>query len=187
MPAYVVLLRAINVGGRYYRMAALRDHLTESGPTEVETYIQSGNVRLRSTMRSPARVEAHVEAVLARHCGFDVPAVVLTPGELRQVHDDVARAPVPDAGAGEVRRFVAVFKPGQAPVGDVARRIAEWDAPGETAVVLGRAVHVAVAGTMHEARFFAAFKKPLAAGTVRNADVVGALAGRWGAADGPQR
>ena len=31
MPTYVALLRALNVGGRFYKMADLREHLSESG------------------------------------------------------------------------------------------------------------------------------------------------------------
>ncbi len=88
MPTYIALLRAVNVGGRYYKMADLRDHLTTSGLAEVETHIQTGNVRFRTPMRSAAKVERHVEEVLGEHCGFDVPSVILTPAELRGIHDD---------------------------------------------------------------------------------------------------
>ena len=52
MPTYIALLRAVNVGGRIYKMADLREHLTESGLEDVETHIQTGNVRFRSSMRS---------------------------------------------------------------------------------------------------------------------------------------
>ena len=65
MPTYIALLRALNVGGRYYKMTDLRAHLDDSGLEDVETYIQTGNVRFRTLMRSPAKVESHVEAVLA--------------------------------------------------------------------------------------------------------------------------
>jgi uncharacterized protein (DUF1697 family) len=178
VPTYIALLRAVNVGGRYYRMAALRDHLTESGLTEVETYIQTGNVRFRTRMRSAAKVEAHVEEVLGRHCGFDVPTIVLTPAELGAIHRDALRLAAP--GTGTPRRYVSFFKPGEAPGGEVARAIAEWDAPGESALVVGRAVHVCITGSMMDARFFAAFKKALAPGTNRDLKVVTALAERWG-------
>src|SRR4029077_8166446 len=83
MPTYIALLRALNVGGRYYKMADLRENLTDSGLEDVETYIQTGNVRFRSRMRSAAKVEKHVEEVLAEHCTFDVPAVIFAPSELR--------------------------------------------------------------------------------------------------------
>jgi len=45
MTRYVVLLRAINVGGRNkIPMAELRELLTKLGFSDVVTYIQSGNV-----------------------------------------------------------------------------------------------------------------------------------------------
>ena len=181
MPTYIALLRALNVGGRYYTMAALRDHLAESGLTEVETYIQTGNVRFRSRMRSAARVEGHVEEVLARHCGFEVPAIVLTPAELGSIHRDAQRLRPPATAGGTPRRYVTFFKPGEAPTGEVAQQITDWDAPGETAMVAGRAVHVCITGSMTDARFFGAFKKTLAPGTNRDLKVVTTLAERWGA------
>jgi uncharacterized protein (DUF1697 family) len=188
MPTYIALLRAVNVGGRFYKMADLRGHLTESGLEDVETYIQSGNVRFRTPMRSAAKVEGHVEEVLGRHCGFDVPSVILTPRELREVYDDARRLtallPLSDTGAegGAVvgRRYVTFFKAGQAPVGDVAKRIEDWDASGERAFVRGRAVHIWLDHPMHESTFFTALKKPLAPGTNRDLKVVSALAERWG-------
>jgi uncharacterized protein (DUF1697 family) len=182
VPTYIALLRAVNVGGRVYKMADLRRDLTESGLDDVETYIQTGNVRLRSAMRSPAKVEKHLEDVLGAHGGFEVPSIVFTPAELRSVRQDAETLPVPAfAEHREVRRYVSFFKAGAAPAGDVARAIGEWDAPGEAASVVGRAVHVWIDGPMHEAKFFNAFKKPLAPGTARDLKVVRALDERWGA------
>jgi hypothetical protein len=76
---------------------------------------------------------------------------------------------------------VTFFKVGHAPTGDVARSIEAWDAPGESAFVRGRAVHIWLDRTMHEAKFFGAFSKALAPGTNRDLKVVTALAERWGA------
>jgi uncharacterized protein (DUF1697 family) len=184
MPTYVALLRAVNVGGRFYKMADLRDHLTESGLQDVETHIQSGNVRFRSAMRSATKVEAHCERVLGEHCGFDVPTIVFSPAQLREVYDD-AQALTPSFPRAEgQRRYVTFFKAGHAPTGDVAARIEGWDAPGESAFVRGRAVHVWLDHAMHEATFFGAFKKALAPGTNRDLKVVATLAERWGAPAG---
>jgi uncharacterized protein (DUF1697 family) len=182
MPTYIALLRALNVGGRFYKMADLRDNLTDSGLEAVETYIQTGNVRFRSTMRSPAKVERHVEEVLNEHCKFEVPAVIFTPTELRQVYDDAQGITRPSFGKGEgQRRYVTFFKVGHAPTGDVAKQIADWDEPGESAVVIGRATHIWLNRTTQEAKFFGAFKKALAPGTNRDLKVVTALNERWGA------
>ena len=55
MPSYVAFLRAVNVGGRFVKMAELRAALEDAGFTDVETHIQSGNVFVRSRRRSTAR------------------------------------------------------------------------------------------------------------------------------------
>jgi len=180
VPTYIALLRAVNVGGRSYRMADLREHLTESGLSDVETYIQSGNVRFRTPMRSPAKVERHCEEVLSRHSGFEVPAVLLTAAELTAIHADALRLVEGQPGVEGARCYVSFFKEGAAPTGDEARRIEAWDAPGEVARVAGRAVHVWLDHRMSDAGFFPAFRRPLAAGTVRDLTVVRALVERWG-------
>jgi uncharacterized protein (DUF1697 family) len=181
MPTYIALLRAVNVGGRFYKMADLRKHLSESGLQDVETHIQSGNVRFRSTMRTADKVEQHVETVLGEHCGFDVPSIILTPAELRSAHRDALAMTPPDgADDAQVRRYVSFFKAGDVPSGDVARQIEEWHEPGERAAVLGRAVHIWIAGPMHDAPFFKTFKKALAPGTNRDLKVVAALDDKWG-------
>jgi uncharacterized protein (DUF1697 family) len=180
MPTYIALLRAVNVGGRVYKMADLRSHLAASGLAEVETYIQTGNVRFASRMRAPARVERHVESALREGCGFDVPAVILAPAELRQVYDDALALPVPfESSDGKQRRYVTFFKQGEQPGPDAAEAIAAWDRPGESAVAMGRAVHVWLDHPTVEAEFFGAFKKVLAPGTNRDLKVVTTLAARW--------
>lgn len=186
MPTYIALLRAINVGGRVYKMADLRAHLSASGLEEVETYIQTGNVRFRTAMRSAARVAGHLESVLRAGCGFDVPSIVLSPGELRQVYDDATALPAP-FGSPEPghRRYVTFFKPGEAPDPEAAQAIAAWERPGESAVAIGRAVHVWLDHPTADAEFFGAFKKVLAPGTNRDLRVVTTLAQRWAQAPAP--
>jgi uncharacterized protein (DUF1697 family) len=181
MPTYIALLRAVNVGGRIYKMADLREHLGASGLGDVETYIQTGNVRFTTTMRSDAKVEKHLEDVLGEHAGFAVPAIVLRPAELRQVYDDALALPSPFGDAEGQRRYVNFFKAGEVPDADTAKQMEAWDEPGEAATVIGRAVHIWLNRPMHEAKFFGAFKKPLAPGTSRDLKVVTTLAEKWGA------
>ena len=181
MPTYVALLRALNVGGRFFKMADLRSCLEAAGLEDVETYIQTGNVRFRTAMRSPAKVERYVADTLAEGCGFGVPAIMLRPAELRAAYDDAGRLAVPSFGdADGQRRYVIFFKPGDVPGADAAAEIAAWSHDGESATVVGRAVHVWLAHPSHEAKLFGAFKKVLAAGTSRDLKVVTTLAERWG-------
>ena len=181
MPTYIALLRALNVGGRYYKMADLRDHLTDSGLTDVQTHIQTGNVRFGSRMRSDAKVEKHVEDVLGEHCGFDVPAIVFRPEELTEVYDDAIALPSPSFGKSDrQRRYVTFFKAGETPDAETAKAISAWDVPGESAVVVGRAVHIWLNHPTQDAKFYGAFKKALAPGTNRDLRVVTTLREKWG-------
>jgi hypothetical protein len=124
-----------------------------------------------------------VESVLRDGCGFDVPAVILTPAELRQVYDDAMALPAPFGSSdGKRRRYVTFFREGQQPGPEAAEAIAAWNRPGESAVAISRAVHVWLDRPTMEAEFFGAFKKVLAPGTNRDLKVVTTLAQRWGPA-----
>lgn len=71
MSAYVVLMRGINVGGKNkIPMAELRLRLEALGFEGVATYIQSGNVILRSELE-PAAVTAKIEDMLPREFKLD--------------------------------------------------------------------------------------------------------------------
>lgn len=178
VPTFVAFLRAVNVGPRIYKMADLRACLERSGLAEVETYIQTGNIRFSTTMRSREKVESFVEQTLEAACGFDVPAIVLTPPELRKVYDDAASADPPLSG--EPRRYVMFLKDDPDPEGVAA--VDAWSHDGERAQVVGRAVHVWLTMPTHAARFSnARFEKILGVpGTLRDLKVVTTLAQRWG-------
>jgi len=76
---YVALLRGINVGGRAtIAMADLRDTCAAAGCEDVVTYIQSGNVVLRSRLGAE-RLRTVLEAAIADR--FNVrPAVMIRTG-----------------------------------------------------------------------------------------------------------
>ena len=157
-------------------------HLTESGLDEVETYIQTGNVRFRSAMRSPARVEPHVERVLGGHVGFDVPSVVLTPAGLREVYDDARRLEPPAfAGEGALRRYVTFFKPGDAPTGETPERSRPGTSRGSrppwsaARCTSGSRARPRTRGSSAPSR------RRSPRGTNRDLKVVTTLAERWGA------
>ena len=176
MPSYIAFLRAVNVGGRVVKMADLRGWLGESGLRDVETYIQTGNVRFSTSLRSMDRVTDHVEEVLAAESGFDVPAVVVTPAELRAVHDVALamRSPL----SGDPRRYVTFLK--AEPTAEVREAIESADFEGEAAKVVGRAVHVWLTVPAHKAKSYNTKVSKALVGTTRDLKVVATLAERWG-------
>ena len=90
MSDYAILLRGINVGGRNkIRMAELRSCLTGHGFTDVTTYIQSGNVILRSPLDAAA-LAAEIQTLLPRSFELDstlVKVLALNRSAYQQVVD----------------------------------------------------------------------------------------------------
>lgn len=178
MPRHIAFLRAVNVGKRQVRMAELRQWLTEEGFTDVDTYIQTGNVRVGTPARSPAKVARALEDLLLARCGFDVTCVMVTPTELTAVHDlALGLGLLPGNG---IRKYVTFLR--EDPPDDVVAEINGFETPGERALVVGRAVHWWIDKTSHEARLSnARLERSLGPGTTRDLKVVAALRDRWGA------
>lgn len=93
MGLYIALLRAINVGGTgKLAMARLGELCQAAGFEEVRSYIQSGNLVLKSSL-SEAKVKSALEELLAEELGKAHSAFVRTPQELKEV---LADSPYPE-------------------------------------------------------------------------------------------
>jgi uncharacterized protein (DUF1697 family) len=175
MTRYVALLRGVNVAGhRPVRMADLRALVESLGHADVATYLQSGNVVLRSTLRDPDEIAAGIGSAL----GGDVTVLVRTAVELASV---VAGNPFADADTGHLHvTFLAD--------GPVPARVAEVDgarfAP-DAFRLLGREVYVhAPDGYGRSKLGNAYFERVLGvAATTRNWRTVTALAELAGASE----
>lgn len=178
MPTHVVFLRAVNVRPRWIKMQALRESLLTSGFADVETYIQSGNLRLHTSMRSPEKVAAAVRSSIQREFGFDVPCIVRTPRELRDVAAcaDILESPLPDL---ESRRYVTFCA---APISvEAAASLNRWNEPGERVLAHDAQIHWWLSKPSHEAKLTNARVETLVGvATTRDLKVVRTLAERWG-------
>jgi uncharacterized protein (DUF1697 family) len=177
---YVAFLRAINLGkNRKFPMAELRALLASAGFEGVETYIQTGNVRLRSTKGAPRGLEERLEELFEADRGFAVPTIVLTVAELAQVYADAAGLTAPlDAPADGLRRYVTLLK--DVPDTAAAAEIEALSTDDEAARVRGRAVHLWMRQGYQNARLGnARVEKLLGVATTRDLKVVTALAQRW--------
>src|SRR4029077_151852 len=86
MPAYVALLRGVNVGGHNrVKMPALQSLCRELGYTDVVTYIQSGNVVFGSSARGAATVERTMVSGIEKEFGFKITVLVRTKDDLARV------------------------------------------------------------------------------------------------------
>ncbi|WP_299225775.1 DUF1697 domain-containing protein [uncultured Psychroserpens sp.] len=87
MNIFIVLLRGINVGGhKKVPMAELRELLIRTGFEGVRTYIQSGNIILRSS-ESKRNIEVKIQEAIKARFGFEVSAIAKTKNELLKVFD----------------------------------------------------------------------------------------------------
>ena len=86
MATYVALLRGINLGSRNrVSMPDLRELFLALGSEDVETYVQSGNVVLESSTRSPAKLTAAVEERIAGGLGLEVTVILRTKKQLAKL------------------------------------------------------------------------------------------------------
>jgi len=152
MATYIAFLRAMNVGGRFFKMADLRAGLSSKGFGDVESHIQSGNLRLNSSLRSAAKVELAVETALADICGFTVSTIVRTPAELGALtsYGKGREAPLEASEGGAVRRYVTFLKAD--PDDGFIARMNGWDIAGERAHVHGRELHLWLGHPSHESK-----------------------------------
>jgi len=103
VPLFIVLLRAVNIGGRgKLPMGDLKRLCEKAGFRNVRTNIASGNV-VTERDGSEAEAKAALEAELEAYAGKPVGMIVRTAAEMAKV---VALNPFPDRAAN---RTVAIF------------------------------------------------------------------------------
>ena len=175
MATHIAFLRAINLGAkRKFPKGDVRAAVERAGFTGVETYLNTGNVRFESSLRSRAKISAALEAAFLEAAGFEVPTVVLTPAELRAVVADAATLAEDRRG----QHFVSLLK--QVPSAEQAEAFERLGRDGEVARVLGGAAHLLVGESYHQARLTnATVERHLGVATNRNLTVLRTLADKW--------
>ena len=177
MPTHIGFLRAVNVGKRQYKTADLRAALEGAGYTDVETYIQTGNIKVTSPVRSTAKLETDLEALFLADRGFDVVTMVLSPEELTRVAaeaEEIAAARSPQHG-----QYLTFLKSEPSP--DAAAAVEALSADGESFLVRGRTVHLLYDVPYGTSKLAPLIEKTAGPGTNRSLKVVRTLADKWGA------
>lgn len=176
MPTYVAFLRAINLGAtRKFPKDAIRAAAEKAGFTDVETYINTGNVRVTTRMRSRARVEQALERAFLDDRGFEVPTIAFTPSEITAIAEEATEFARDHEGV----HYVSLLK--NEPTDELVAQIEAAGRGEESARVGGRAVHLLLGLNYHEARLGnAAVEKVLGVATNRNLKVIRTLAEKWG-------
>ena len=171
---WIVLLRAVNVGrANRIGMSDLRASLEALGYRDVRTYLQSGNAVFCADCQSSATLAAAIHDRLVADSCIDVGVIVLSASEF----DSIARGNplLAEESADESHMHVIVFEQPSDP--------ARFDSlslpsrPGERAVLLGRAIYLALPFGMGRTKLTGAyFERALGqAGTARNWRTVTAL------------
>ena len=167
MTVFVVLLRAVNLGGtNRIPMAELRAALGARGFEDVSTILASGNVLLRST--EPERVVAEeVGDTIEESFGVRVPVVVRSGGELASV---VGRNPFLTTGVDRDPATLHVAFLSEQPAAAAAATLDPDRSPPDAFAVDGREVYLSYPNGAGRSRLTLDYLERLlgVGGTVRN-------------------
>jgi uncharacterized protein (DUF1697 family) len=107
MKTWIVLFRGVNVVGKnMLPMRKLASLLEKTGCSDVKTYIQSGNVVLRSAIADAAPLIKRIRVTVAAGCGFE-PHVMLL--DLRELARAAAANPFATAAAANPKSVHLFF------------------------------------------------------------------------------
>jgi uncharacterized protein (DUF1697 family) len=177
VPTYVAFLRAINLGARRkFPKDAIKSATEAAGGTDVETYINTGNVRLTHSARSVARVRAALEEAYAVEAGFDVPTVVFTAPDLAALTARGEELHAEHTPSGQ--HYVTLYP--TAPGAAAVAAVHALEHAGETVVVDGRAAYVMLDGDIHTSRVMSSKElTALGQGTARTIKVLRTVTAKW--------
>ncbi|NJO92577.1 MAG: DUF1697 domain-containing protein [Chloroflexia bacterium] len=86
MNKYLALLRGVNVSGKnLIKMKDFQAILQENGFNNVITYIQSGNIIFESEITDNEKNADIISQLITNKFGFNVPVIVLTLAELKNL------------------------------------------------------------------------------------------------------
>ncbi len=142
---HVALIRGINVGAaKRVKMADLRAALEAAGYEDVQTYVQSGNVVMRS-----GNAQKQVAADVAKATGFDVDVMVRSANQIAAV---VGGNPYPEVEDG--KKLHVAFLEGDRP------ELPEEDFTPEAFTLRGDELYVWLPDGMQSSKLVKALAEP---------------------------
>lgn len=137
MTTYVALLRGINVSGKNpIRMSALQDSVSRLGFRDVQTYLQSGNIVLRTVPTDVAALAASIKTRITQEFGHEVPVLVLSAKDLALIARSNSLLPT-SCGDETLFHYTFLFHPVSAAAFQALKLPA---ADGERALLVGNAI-----------------------------------------------
>ena len=153
MPAFIALIRGINVGGKSMPMAALRDMLAGLGHGNAKTYIQSGNAVFTAAGKDGMKIARAIESAIAGKFGYEAAVIVRNLVEWRALlkANPYAQAKLKD---GE-RLFISFLE--ETPAKAMATKLEAIQDPKDEVKVRGREAFLLVRGSYGESNLSNAF------------------------------
>lgn len=182
MSIQVAFLRAINLGAkRKFGKADLRACLAQAGYTDIDTYLNTGNVRLRSAESlEDDEFAERLETLFAADRGFEVPTVVMGLAELAQIRADGQALAESFDDVGQ--HYVSLLK--HPPDPEAVAELEAMTIPGERVTIHGRGCHLLLArrDSYHNSKLGNAHVEPrLGVATNRTFRVISTLVDKWAA------
>lgn len=104
MKTRIILLRGVNVSGHHLiKMAELKEHLTSLEVENVMTYIQSGNIVLRT---ADVQIDRKIAQLIKDQYNYDI-AVYSYP--IEEWNEIIAKNPFPVGTKEEARKVCVIF------------------------------------------------------------------------------
>ncbi len=169
MTATVALLRAVNVGGRFVKMADLMALFADLGFAGARTYLQSGNVVFDAGKTDRVKVAAAIAAAIERRFGFRCEVILRGGRELARL---IAANPFGEMARSDPSHLVVMFLAGAPTADDRAVLKTAWAGP-ETWRLVGCDLFISYPAGIGKSKLKLKLKTPA---TGRNWNVVNALA-----------
>lgn len=175
MAIHLAFLRAINLGAkRKFPKEEIRASVEGAGFTDVATWINTGNVRFETRMRSRARIEAALEKAFLANRGFEVPTIVFSRAEFADVVADAEDL----HEEGLARHYIWLLK--EVPEEAVREQVEGLSTDQHRVVVRGRAAHLLLGAGYEQATVDPLrAERFLGVATNRNHNVVTTIARQW--------
>ena len=139
-PIHVALLRGINVGGNNkVPMKDLAALFATLGCTDIQTYVQSGNVIFRAPATGPVTtgLASHIAAAIETRFALRIPVILRTQAEMHRI---LTANPFVNAGIDPA--LLHVYFLADQPTPAALRSLNPDRSPGDTFVVSGREIYL---------------------------------------------
>ena len=174
MGKFIALLRGINVSGqKKIKMSELKILFEDISFTNVETYIQSGNVLFNCSTNSKKVISDKIERGIADKFDYQVQVIIKTPDELGYV---LKNNPFLKSKTKDVEKIYFTFL-SEVPSQEKIQKLKEVDSSSEEYVLNGTTIYLFFPGGYGKAKMNNNFfeKKLNVFATTRNYKTVKAL------------